>query len=156
MIDKTKVSTAFEDRGGHNLDDELKGTDYLKEVDKAVRITDMHKEQETVYKKIVAATPERRWRLAVDWLLKNNEDAKFESDEILKEIKEMRLEQKNNYAAGKVIRQGMKIPGSVLDAIYLVDPDVSAVFESGKSGERRTLLHKMMTVFPEYTVPKLI
>lgn len=153
---KDKVSTAFEDRGGHNLDEELKGTDYMEEVTKAVNVTDLKKEQDEYYAKIVAADKQTRWKLAVDWLLKHNETAKFESDEILKEIKQLRLDAKNDYAAGKVLRNGMKIPGLVLDAIYLIDPDVSAVFESGSPQEKKDMLHKLMKAFPQYTVPKLI
>jgi len=105
---------------------------------------------------MVAASKSDRWRMAVDWLLKHNENALFESNEILKEIKQLKLEAKNDYAAGKVMRQGMKIPGTVLDTIYLVDPDVSAVFESGSPAEKKAQLHKLMRVFPEYCVPKLI
>ena len=88
--------------------------------------------------------------------MKHNANAKFESDEILKEIKQLKLEAKNDYAAGQVMRQGMKIPGTVLDTIYLVDPDVSAVFESGTPEEKKTQLHNLMRVFPEYCVPKRI
>lgn len=150
------VSDAFEKRGGHDLDKELEGTDYLKEVKQAVDITDLKKEQEAYHKRMVAADKPTRWRMAVDWLLKHNEQALFESTEILKEIKQIKLDAKNDYAAGKVMRQGMKIPGTVLDTIYLVDPDVSAVFESGKPEEKKAQLHKLMKVFPEYTVPKRI
>ena len=155
MIDEP-TSKAFEERGGHNLDEELKGTDYIDEVQKAVTVTDLKKEQDAFYAKIVAADKPTRWKLAVDWLLKHNENARFESDEILKEIKQLRLDAKNDYAAGKVLRNGMKIPGLVLDAIYLIDPDVSAVFESGSPEEKRAALHKLMKVFPQYTVPKRI
>lgn len=156
MIDPKLASTAFEDRSGLNLDEELKGTDYMKEVQKAVNVTDFKKEQEKVFKKIVASNPADRWRLAVNWLLANNEDALFESNEIIKEIKQIRLDQKNNFAAGGVLRQGMKIPGTVLDTIYLVDPDVSAVFEAGTPTEKKKQLHKLMRIFPEYCVPKLV
>lgn len=155
MIDEP-ISRAFEERGGHNLDEELKDTDYMNEVQKAIDITDLKKEQEAYHKRMTAASKPDRWRLAVDWLLKHNDNAKFESDEILKEIKQLKLESKNDFAAGKVMRQGMKIPGTVLDTIYLVDPDVSAVFESGTPEEKKTQLHNLMRVFPEYCVPKRI
>lgn len=151
-----KVSTAFEDRGGHDLDKELEGTDYFGEVKKAIDVTELKKEQEAYHKRMTAASKADRWKLAVEWLLTHNENAKFESNEILKEIKQLKLEAKNDFAAGKMLRQGMKIPGSVLDTIYLVDPDVSAVFESGSPAEKKEQLHKLMRVFPEYCVPKRI
>lgn len=108
--------------------------------------------------RILALPQKKRWRAAADFTIKHNNWAKIEHKEVLKSIKEVRKELKNEYGTtddpNSGLRWGMRIPESVLAGIKMFDPELDR--ESGKTEESRQLQkkewRKMMEVFPEYKV----
>lgn len=146
----------------HRAEDEisasLDGTDYVREYKKAVKLVALKREQDKVFKKMQGKRPDERWRMAVDWLLKTNDDARFEHKAIIKEIADLKADHANKFAStkGDTIRHGLRLPSLVLDTIYLIDPDTQLIWDKGTPHEKRALLHKIMRVFPEYTVPRVI
>ena len=127
--------------------------DYAEELEKAAFQVDHAKERKIVLKKLQSKRPADRWRPAVEWLMKSNKYAKDEHEAILESIKETQAELYNRTASGDYVRHGLRIPQIVLDTIFMVDPDSSLIFEKGTIQEKRELLHHLMRVFPEYTIP---
>lgn len=133
-------------------DDRDYGAD-LRAAKAAVRFSE---ERRKFVAQLTASSETTRWRLAHDWLMKHNKLARFERDEVMKEIAEIRQDHANLYAAGKHFRHGLKLPQMVYDTLMVVDPNVEQTWNSGTPEEKKKLLAKVMRTFPEYRVARVV
>lgn len=159
MRDDELISNAMEERGGINLDDLNKDVDFVKEVKKAINLTEFKREREKAMKNITATSRTERWRAAVKWLLKHNKEANIEHRQVIAWIAEIKAEQTNKFAASEkgYFRYGMKIPGMVLDTLYLVDPALSNDTSNKVTpAEQKRVLAELMRAFPEYRVAQVV
>lgn len=140
------------------LDNMLEGTDYIGEVSRAVKATDIAAERAKVFKKLSEYAPEKRWREAVKWLFTTNKEARLEHQGVMASVKELKEDSKNKFASDKAmtIRHGLRMPSTVMATIEIVDPNVTVQLASKNAQDQKAMMHKLMRAFPEYCVPKLV
>lgn len=143
----------------NNQDVKVDDRDFVKELQKAIDLTEFKKERTKAMAGITASSRTERWRTAVKWLLSHNKQAKIESDQTIAWINDIRSDQSNKFASTEkgYFRYGMKIPSMVLDTLYLVDPNLSYdLGNDSTAAKQRRVLHELMKTFPEYRIAKVV
>lgn len=153
-----EVSNAFDERSGIDLEKMFESTDYEGEVKKAVNLTRFKREREKAMKNITASSRTERWRAGVAWLLKHNKEARIEHNEVVKWVAEIKQDNLNKFGSSEkqTFRHGLKLPGLVLDTLYIVDPQLSHDLTNGTAAEQKRVYHELMRAFPEYRTAEVI
>lgn len=96
----------------------------------------------------------KRWKAAQQFAIKTSPQAKFEHEAVVEEVKGLREEIKNDYAASKEgWRHGLRVPTSIMVTLELFDPDLKEDSRKNKSAQQREL-KSLIDVFPEYSIPR--
>ncbi len=96
----------------------------------------------------------KRWKAAQQFTLANSSVARFEHQETVKEVAELREGIKNDFAVSDGgWRHGLRIPMSIMVGLELFDPDLKEDSRKDKDAQQKEL-KSLIKVFPEYAIPR--
>ena len=107
--------------------------------------------------KIFGLTGTKRWRAAVDFAVKHNPGINIEHQAIVKEVKQLRDQQKNKFGTSgdgnSGLRSTVRVPASIYHVLEMFDPEA---FNNTKGEDGKTLVRKLARTFPEYRIYEVV
>lgn len=129
----------------------------LDEVDRARRHNAFLKKRDEAFAlmKKYHSEPTKLWRIAYQWLMISNPDARKDVEAIIEECRNLRDSRSNKFARSKDIglRYGMRIPSIVLETLQYIDPRIEQI-EVLDPAAAKKLYREIEATFPQFRIPK--